>query len=159
MFHYNSAWEDTLGIHLPKIMPEYYLAITIDDFLKNKDEILETKRSIPLAFFFNGYAIVEFPSLTFNHADNGNGVVSDLNSSLEVSLLLVDISWGLAWGLKNYEREQLKDGMRLYEPFMVYKPKDGSLYLAGYKTEGPPIGDKREPNISLVGKELSLISP
>ncbi|MBI4453951.1 hypothetical protein HY636_04885 [Candidatus Woesearchaeota archaeon] len=111
------------------IWPESYSASTIDDFLINKRYIQQTNKNLPIACFFNGLAMVLFESFViYTHIDEKRANLSDATSPLEVSI--EDATWGLC----KSKRQLLKDGMRLYEPCIFYKPKEDYVLLSNFKT-------------------------
>jgi len=96
------------------------------------------KKIIPFGVFFYNLALIHFASVSFNFIDEkkDKGYLSDLNDSLEVSLI------GGIKGLGRKEIESLENGMRLYSPVIAFKPENKDVWLNNYKTEGPPVLDK-----------------
>ncbi len=131
MLHLNSEKDKDFALFfIDLIFPETYIATSIDDFLKNKSGIKPTKKVLPLGVFLYNQALIEFPEGVYNSLDEKTGIISDCNSSININLDGI-------WGIDKEKRVELKENMRLYDILTVYKPKDDSIWLSGYKTHGP----------------------
>lgn len=129
MIHINSmAKEGFLLSFLNFIMPEYYSATTINDFLNDKSDIKPTKKVLPWGVFFYNCALVQFPAARYRNKDEKTGILLDVNSSIDVSLDYI---------LSINEEERLEDDVVLYDPIIIYKPKNDGSWLYDYKEQGP----------------------
>lgn len=147
MIHLNRHLRESPLFYLDWIFWENYSAQSIDDFLRHKEEIQPTRKLLPLGVFWYGLAVIEFPSVTYEPLDQNKGLLVDLTSSLEVGLRYQ----GYTQGLSDEGREGLRDGMRLYNPWIYYKPKDQLVWLAHYETEGPAAVERKPDLVSIRG--------
>ncbi len=118
--------------------PRIYAALSIKDFLDDKDKVKPTRN--PLAGGWYGTYIAYFPSsLSFERIDPLTGQLADLACFIEVGLrsMLIQDS-------KRYAALNKSMRMRLYEPMICYNPLDRSCELMRYNLHGPAASD-REP--------------
>jgi len=154
MEYLNEPVDDTLFERLRAFFlnfndPEMYDAMSISDFMKNKSQIKPTKNFFPFNTYFNGYALVCFSFLVYHSQSSEKGSVSDMGESLEVRL-----DWTLGGGVKMPDevREELTEGVRLYDPVVGYSPSDGVSILLDWHLHGPPTEDYGEQkSISSIG--------
>lgn len=105
-----------------KLLPEIYIAKSVGDFLRNKEFIRATNRRIPLGSFFNGSALVKVGNcVVYYSPEEGSALSSltDTGGSLEISF---HRSSPMRKGL-------LKNGSKLYHPFIFYHPDKDSAEL------------------------------
>ena len=149
MFHVN-PWLKEQGpySYLASIfMPEYYVAFSITDFLKNKGNILPTWKLWSEEISYFGKAIVHFPPVPYTYTSTGP---ADAEISDGIETLAVKLSQNMMAARK---AGQLNDRGSLYEVRICYDPKSGIIRIIDYKT-GPPVGDtsiEPEPLPVLVG--------
>ena len=151
MLHINAKIRKTPFFLVDLFTPELYAATTIDDFLRCREDIKPTKKILPPAIEFYGQAIVGFDSFVYRRLSWDTVELSDLTAYLLVSLERFH---------KYYPERlsKLKDGMKLYEPYLVYDPKKQSLWLTSlYKTHGPAVRDRNTGREEIINRGLVLV--
>jgi hypothetical protein len=155
MIHLNSEMRKSPILFLAEaVMPETYTATTVDDFLREKDEVKATRRILPLGVYFNGNAIISFPSVSYKIVSHVRGIlykgiIYDLTASLDVEL---DPRF-----MEQELKDNLNNGMRLYNARVRYDLSDAALYLFYYEPSGPPISDEKDAKESIFDR-LSIFS-
>ncbi|HIH17212.1 MAG TPA: hypothetical protein HA282_05140 [Nanoarchaeota archaeon] len=126
----NLGLRDFILASILRVMcPEYYIATTISDFKNDKGNIAPTKRIIPTSdgHLYFGRAVIQFPAVDYKDLEEDMGAISDLTSSLEVSLIF----------LNRNLKEDLEARPRLILPKMLYDPKEELSFLLDYGREIP----------------------
>ena len=122
------------------ILPEYYHATNIKDFLENRTEIKPTASFLPMGVFFRDYAIIELPKVKYIEIDKEKewGRIIDLTNELTL-ILKRKFGW---IGLKHHEVRALQNKMTLYQPWIAYNPERDLMFLERYETRGSKVADE-----------------
>ncbi len=123
-------------------LPEEYSAITISDFLKEKDKVKVTKKWMPTGCLFNDAALIFLANpVTYNDLNKEKQSEVEKPGAIEVGKIS-DLTSALLVVTKepysNYIKGLIKplDGMHLYDAILVYHPKSDLTFLADYHSHG-----------------------
>jgi len=155
MIHFNTHLKNSTLFLVERILPEVYQCTTIRDFKDNADQIRPTRKILPVGIFYNGRAFVYLTSALFRFSEDSEkkGFLTDLTDSLEVTVRKVG-DW--KFGLCREEFENLENGMKLYRPHILYRPRDGEMVLLGYTPQGPPVGEESRKLVSGMQESYSF---
>jgi len=135
MYHINSLASQRGGKYrlINLFFPELYRADSIAGFLRSQGDIKPTRKLWwpPVAFF--GLGVVLLRSVTYN-VDRKTHELSDQISSM-------GIHFHGRIQLSSEQREALKDGLKIFEVAVAYRPKDQMKWLIEYEIEGPLLYD------------------
>ena len=146
MIHVNEKLKDVGRIWEELIFPEAYISQTVEDFLRNKDCILPTKKVLPPAVFYYGAAAIFFPVLNFkfDKSFKDGGILYDTTNLLNVNLKKDFL------GFKHYllDKEHLnslRDGLEIYQVCVDFEPKSNLATLMSFSRGPKSKKTSREP--------------
>mgnify|MGYP000442226827 CR=1 FL=1 len=113
-------------------IPEIYMATTLADFVNERHLVKPTRKLLPIGVFHYGAAAIFVKnSVTLQGLNSERPELVDLTSSFHVQLSLA--AEKLAF---------LEEGVRLFEPLIVYHPKHDSARLIDFEERGPASSDR-----------------
>lgn len=126
-------------------LPEFYEAASISDFQRNKDIVKVTRKILTPARYLNGFAVVIFAHLRHHDFSLDVCQLRDLSGSIEARL---DFQPSLSIKQWNDDRDELTDGIDIYEVHIACKPNNPELYLINWRLALME-DTQTSPNISL----------
>ncbi len=99
-------------------IPEIYIPTTIDDFVRNAENIKLTRKIFPPGYFFNDKAVIIFNNVAYRRTGKEWCEIEDMNNALEAKILMPDS-----------EINEIYDGARLDSAYIAFSPKSKKSLL------------------------------
>ncbi len=145
MRHMSKYWKEKglVGKLFAQVVPEWYIAASINDFLDNRSQVQPTQTILPIACFLNGYTFIELESRVTVEKSGDIFALKDLTAVLKEENPVCPLR---IW---KETRTQLTDGMVLYKALLGYDLKKDEIMLGVYETRGPPAPESKDSEFAL----------